>query len=112
MKAPDSQGPAWPLSTLSLAAVWQFCNACPCPQPPCILPEHKARYHSSYSLYPGLGRQPVANAKEGHGEEDEKGNEELPDGGASAPASQVPTPDGRQDLLADGMCYKLSRDGP
>lgn len=64
-----------------------------------------------YSWYPGLGRQPVAKAEEGHGEEDEEGDKELPDGGASTPASQVPTPDGGQDLLADGVCYKLSRDG-
>lgn len=62
-------------------------------------------------LYPGLGRQPVAKAEEGHGEEDEEGNEELPDGGAPTPASQVPTPDGGQDLLADGVCYKLNREG-
>ena len=55
------------------------------------------------------GRQPVPKAEEGHGEEDEEGDEELPDGGAPTPASQVPTPDGGQDLLADGMCYKLNR---
>lgn len=60
---------------------------------------------------PGLGRQPVAEAEEGHGEEDEEGDKELPDGGASTPAGQVPTPDGGQDLLADGVCYKLRRDG-
>lgn len=77
-----------------------------------LLPKHKLRYQSSCSQYPGLGRQPVANAEEGHGEEDEEGHKELPDGGAPAPASQVPTPNGRQHLLADGVCYKLSREEP
>lgn len=64
-----------------------------------------------WSPYPGLRRQPVAKAEEGHGEEDEQGHEELPDDGAPAPAGQVPAPDGGQDLLADGVRYKLSRVG-
>ena len=40
-----------------------------------------------------------------------KATKELPGSGASTPASQVPTPDGGQDLLAGGGCYELSRDG-
>lgn len=40
-----------------------------------------------------------------------KATKELPDTGAPTPASQAPMPDGGQDLLADGGCYKLSRDG-